>query len=78
MTIALVTDYLFGPQEDIDARTLFVFGTPHHQEEFALRIQELWLAKNLELIVISGHNGEAESIATMARHPMVWRRMSRQ
>ena len=67
MTAASVTDFFFAPSADIAAETLFVFGSPHHHREFAERIHELWAAKALRHIVISGCGGEAEHIAAASR-----------
>lgn len=67
MTAVSVTDFFFAPSADIAAETLFVFGSPHHHREFAERIHQLWTAKALRHIVISGYGGEAEHIAAAAR-----------
>jgi uncharacterized SAM-binding protein YcdF (DUF218 family) len=67
MTAASATEFFFAPRADVAAGTLFVFGSPHHHREFAARIHELWTTEALRHIVVSGHGGEAEGIAALAR-----------
>lgn len=54
--------WLFQRGDVVRSDTLFVFGTPHHIYEFAIKIHELWTSLGLRNILISGHNGEAEQI----------------
>lgn len=63
---ALLTEWIFQQGVEVEAETLFVFGTAHHQQEFAERILAIWREKRLRHIVISGHAGEAAQMARLA------------
>jgi hypothetical protein len=62
----IVDSLVFHRGDEVEATTLFVFGTMQNIAHFGLQIKKLWDTLGLTHVIISGYQGEAESIAMAA------------
>jgi hypothetical protein len=62
----IVDSLVFYRGDEVEATTLFVFGTMQNIAHFGLQIKKLWDTLGLTHVIISGYQGEAESIAMVA------------
>jgi uncharacterized SAM-binding protein YcdF (DUF218 family) len=62
----IIDSLVFHRGDQVEATTLFVFGTMQNISNFAVQIKRLWDTFALTHVIISGYQGEAESIATAA------------